>query len=193
MEPLEKMRQAVRQLTHIQENEWAAFAEKVRFQVFNKESFLCREGEVERSIFFLTKGSTRNFFIKDGKEFTINFHFEGEFVTSYYSFLTRQPSTVFIEAMEDVETCVIQQEWLYQFYDQYKTGERIGRLMAEHQYIARLQREIELLSLSAEERYARLIQRNPHLVHHISVKHLASYLGVQPESLSRIRARYTKN
>ena len=82
---------------------------------------------------------------------------------------------------------------LYHFYSQNPDGERVGRLMAEYQYIRRLQKEMDMLSYTAEERYSRLLERNPHLVQSISVKHLSSYLGIQPESLSRIRKLHSKS
>jgi len=65
--------------------------------------------------------------------------------------------------------------------------------MAEYQYIKRLKKEMDLLSFTAEERYAHLMQRNPALISNISVKHLSSYLGIQPESLSRIRKLHVRN
>jgi len=82
---------------------------------------------------------------------------------------------------------------LQSLYARSHHGERIGRLMAEYQYIKRLRREMDLLSRTAEERYAGLLQRAPKLVSNISVKHLSSYLGIQPESLSRIRKQLMGN
>ena len=78
---------------------------------------------------------------------------------------------------------------MYQLYEMSSRGERIGRLMAEMLYIRRTKREIALLTKSATERYKLLLKQHPNLVQEISVKHLASYLGIQPESLSRIRKK----
>ena len=192
MDPLLQLRQAIARFSEIPDDEWTAFSEKLLFQHYPKGEFLCREGQTENFIFFLLKGATRNYFTKDGKEFTVDFHFEGDLLTAYYSFLTRRPSPVALEVIEDVEAILIPREHLLAFYAQGKTGERIGRLIAEMQYVRRLDREMELLSDTAEERYAKLIKRNPQLVQSISVKHLSSYLGIQPESLSRIRKQYGK-
>jgi CRP-like cAMP-binding protein len=193
MDPILQLRQALAHLSEIPDPEWAAFSEKLLFSNYKKGEFLCREGQTENYIFYLLKGATRNYFTKDGKEYTVDFHFEGDMLTAYYSFLTRRPSLIALEVIEDVEAILIPREHLLSFYEQNRSGEKIGRLMAEMQYIRRLDREMELLADTAEERYAKLIKRNPQLVQSISVKHLSSYLGIQPESLSRIRKQFGKN
>jgi CRP-like cAMP-binding protein len=144
-------------------------------------------------IFYLLSGATRNYFQKDEKDFTVSFHFENEFVSAYYSFLTREPSRFSIEIIQDAEVILIPYKHLHDFYKRSVNGERIGRLIAEAQYIKRLQREMELLSLTAEERYAKLMECNPALIQTVSIKHLSSFLGIQPESLSRIRKQYLRN
>jgi CRP/FNR family transcriptional regulator, anaerobic regulatory protein len=193
MEDFRELKQVLFQLTPIPENEWIEFAENLYVKNYEKGEFLIREGQIENHIYFLNKGATRNFFLKDGKEFTVDFHFQGSFVTAYYSFITREPSAVFIELLEETEAVLISHQLLYSFYRKYHHGERIGRLMAEAQYVKRLRKEMDLLSLTAEERYAALLEKNPDLVSTISIKHLSSYLGIQPESLSRIRKMFGRN
>lgn len=193
MNPLNKIKQAIFQLYPLPENEWADFSDKLLLKSFRKGDFLIRDGQIENYIYFLNKGATRNYFIKDGKEFTVDFQFEGDFVTAYYSFITREPSPIFIESLEDAETVAISYYSLHEFYSMHPRGEKVGRLMAELQYAKRLRKEMDLLSLTAEERYVRLLKKNPELINNISVKHLSSYLGIQPESLSRIRKLYSRN
>src|SRR5688500_13950968 len=126
MEIFKELKQALFQLTPIPEDEWVDFADNLYLKIFSKGEFLIREGELENYIYFLNKGATRNFFIKDGKEFTVDFHFQGSFVTAYYSFITREPSAVFIELLEETEAVVISYELLQAFYKKYHHGERIG-------------------------------------------------------------------
>ncbi|MNR23554.1 hypothetical protein D3C85_1405790 [compost metagenome] len=114
-------------------------------------------------------------------------------VTAYYSFITREPSMVAIQAIEDIAGILIPYQLLQDFYQNSHSGERIGRLIAEHQYKNRLEREMGLLSATAEERYSELMKRNPELIRKTAVKHLSTYLGIQPESLSRIRKLYSRN
>jgi len=193
MGDFQKIRHALGQLSSIPADEWSDFASELVIKNFSKGDYLIREGQVENHIYFLNKGATRNFFIKAGKDFTVDFHFEGSFVTAYYSFITREPSSVFIELLEETEAVLISYQTLHKFYNNSRHGERIGRLMAESQYVKRLRKEMDLLSLTAEERYASLMEKDPGLVSTISVKYLSSYLGIQPESLSRIRKQFHRN
>jgi CRP-like cAMP-binding protein len=193
MEAIARIKQAIYRFQPLDETEWQDLSQKLVFKKYRKGDFLIRQGEVENAIYFLNKGATRNYFLKDGKDFTVDFHFQNDFVTAYYSLITREPSDVFIELLEDTETVIIPLKILNEFYGKYHNGERIGRLMAEYQYVKRLRKEMDLLSHTAEERYAELMRRNPALIRDISVKHLSSYLGIAPESLSRIRKLYVRN
>ncbi len=189
----QQLQQALNHFLPLPQAEWEAFSEILSIKQYKKGDYLIREGQVENHIYFLNRGATRNYFIKDGKEFTVDFQFEGDFVTAYYSLITREPSTIFIELLEDTEAVSIPVQFLNEFYARFHNGEKIGRLMAEYQYIKRLRKEMDLLSRTAEERYADLMRKNPALIQSISVKHLSSYLGIAPESLSRIRKQAPKN
>lgn len=193
MDNLSKIKQTLYQLHPLKETEWNDFSDKLILKSFHKGDFLIREGQVENYIYFLNKGATRHYFLTDGKEFTVDFQFEGDFATAYYSFITREPSPLFIELLEDAEAIALSYTSLNEFYSKHPNGEKIGRLIAETQYVRRLRKEMDLLSLTAEERYVRLMKKNPDLINSISIKHLSSYLGIQPESLSRIRKHYGKN
>lgn len=193
MDDFHAIRQAIAQFHELSESEWTAFAQKLQLKTFKKGEYLIREGQIENAIYFINKGSTRNYFLKDGKEFTVDFQFKGDFVTAYYSFITREPSSIFIEWLEEAEVVVVTHQSLIQFYKEYHSGEKIGRLMAEFQYVKRLRKEMDFLSYTAEERYVQLMEKNPQLIQQISVKHLSSYLGIQPESLSRIRKLHVRS
>ncbi|WP_118972866.1 Crp/Fnr family transcriptional regulator [Taibaiella koreensis] len=193
MDPRQQIKAAIDRLQALPEEEWEAFAAQMTLKRYAKGVSLTEEGQVENHIYFLNSGATRHYFIRDGKEFTVDFQFAGDFVTAYYSLITREPSTVFISVLEEVEAWVISRNTLQHFYERSRYGERIGRLIAEEQYVKRLRKEMALRSLTAEERYTALMAKDPALVANISVKHLSSYLGVQPESLSRIRKQYRKS
>ncbi|WP_298733890.1 Crp/Fnr family transcriptional regulator [uncultured Chitinophaga sp.] len=193
MSDLLQLRHALSRFSPLEDAEWEAFAATLIVKDVKKGDFLIRQGQVENFIYFLNTGATRNYFVKGDKEFTVDFQFQGDFVTAYYSLITREPSAIAIELLEDAEVVAIPLQMLQEFYVQYHNGERIGRLIAEYQYVKRLRREMDLLSRTAEERYNELMQRHPALIQQISVKHLSSYLGIHPESLSRIRKQQSKN
>jgi len=191
MDDFEKIRNSLLQFINFPDEVWEEFKSHLVFQKFKKEETICDEGDVENFIYYLSKGVARSFFLKDGRDYTLDFFFDHDFVTSFTSFLTRKPSLVNIQALEDCETWKISHQYIYEQYRKYHSSERLGRLIAEAQFMKRSSKEMELLSLTAEERYKNLFKKNPALVGKISVKHLSSYLGIHPESLSRIRNKVT--
>src|SRR5262249_23681128 len=98
------IRIALDRLMVLPEAEWCAFAGLLKPRGFRRGDCLTREGQVERRLYFLETGVTRHYFLRDGKEFTVDFHFPGDFVTAYYSFLTHEPSEVSIVCLEDAMT-----------------------------------------------------------------------------------------
>ncbi|GEO04259.1 cAMP-binding protein [Adhaeribacter aerolatus] len=182
-----------RQMAGINEEEWQAFAQHLEEVTFPKHDYLCRAGETAQYLYFIYTGAVRVYHQTEEQEFTLNFHFENEFVTAFSSFITQTPSRVSLQALEQVQASRIHHQHLYNTYQQYHHAERIGRLFAEKLYVQKTNREIDLLSLSAEQQYLNLLQKNPKLISQISVKHLASYLGIHPESLSRIRHKLAVN
>lgn len=193
MDIYSQIRESISLFYPISAAEWELFKEILVIKECSKGTTLTAFGQQEKYIYYLYEGATRNYFLKDDKEFTVDFHFAGDFVTAFYSLITQQPSPVTIELLENSVVAAIPYQKLEEFYKRSFAGAAIGRKMAEMQYALRLKKEMDLLSLTAEERYARLMEKNPLLVGNISVKHLAGYLGIQPESLSRIRKMYVRN
>ena len=105
------------------------------------------------------------------------------------SFITKTPSVCFIETLADTRVWRIGYDDLQKIYANTKTGDRFGRLMMEQLYIRKAQRERSFLTQTAEERYLDLLLTAPHILQQIPLKHIASYLGITPQALSRIRKR----
>src|SRR5579859_3344545 len=110
------IKQAFYRFLPLQDDEWEEFSARLILKKYDKGDFLIREGQVENFIYFLNTGAVRNYFIRDGKEFTVDFQFPGDFVTAYYSLITREPSPVFIELLEAAEIVVISLKFLDEFY-----------------------------------------------------------------------------
>ena len=169
------------------DSEWDMFKAKLIERKFNKGDFIIKEGEIENYLSFLVQGFVRNFYITNkGDEITIEF-VSGGFASVYDSFLSRDKSIVCMEALENVVMLSISYNDLNELYQMSKTGERLGRLNAESYLLYMFKRRLSLLTLSAEERYLELIKENPKLLNYAKLQHIASYLGIKPESLSRIR------
>ena len=129
----------------------------------------------------------RLFLPLDGKEISLNFSFSHDFTSTYSSFLTGQPTDFTVQALTDVQALRFSRANLFALYDQSHQAERIGRLIAEQAFLRKTSREVQFLTSTAKQRYVQLLEQNPTLVQTISIRHLASYLGIEPESLSRIR------
>ncbi len=169
------------------EEEWQGFLALMEPYSVSKNDYLLREGQTEKYIHFVNEGLVRVFLRDEAKEISLDFIFASQFVSSYSSFLQQTPSKVNIQALADTQTFRLSHEKLYAFYNVSHKAERVGRIIAEQAYIRKTNREIAFLKLTAKERYEQLLEQNPGLVQHIPVKYLASYLGIEPESLSRIR------
>lgn len=183
----QRLREVFSQINPLSEAEWAKFEPFLETITFRRSDFLVREGQVEKHIFFICEGMVRVYLVNADKEISLDFGFENSFITSYASFLQQLPSTVSIEALSETRVLRFSRDKLYRFYEASHQAERIGRLIAEYQYIRKNSREISLLKYTATQRYLQLLEQQPRLVQEIPVKYLASYLGVEPESLSRIR------
>lgn len=186
---LNRLKDKLSRIAQIDEEVWNTFSKSIELKKIPRKEYLLKAGQIENEMRFICEGHTRTFFLKDDKEHCLDFCFENDFITSFTSFLKRTPSNIYIQALSDVIVLSFQHDSLERLYEVSKKGEHIGRIIAEALYIRKSQREINLLSLSAEERYNELITKNAKLVQNIPVKYLASYLGIHPESLSRIRSK----
>lgn len=157
-----------------------------------KGEFLLRAGEVCKHVTFINKGFVRIYNIVHDEELTINFAFEGNFTTDFASLLPRKPSTDYIVAMEDLEVLQLHYDDKQKLYDQAMVWQKFGRLIVEYILLFIVERNKALLFTTPEERYLKLIKERPKVMANVPLKYIASYLGVTPEALSRIRKRLSQ-
>lgn len=157
-------------------------------QLHAKEHFLT-EGKTCQEIGFVNHGSFRTYYLSDDKEINTRFVFENDFVVDYDSFLEAKPSKYFIEALEDSEIVTFDLRALLNAYHQSHNWERFGRLMAEQSYKLTTKRVESFLFLDGEQRYLDLLKNEPQIFDRIPLYHIASYLGMERESLSRLRKK----
>ncbi len=189
------LRQAMSQTIPIADDEWEAFEPHIYAKKVKKRDLLLREGQVSNQICFLISGAFRQFYMIDGEEKTTFFFFENHFVCDYDSFLTLRPCDHNIEAMEDSELLAFDRETLLRMYRLYPTFETFGRLIAESVYLCIKDRLMHFLLNTPEERYRRFLQSTESdiILQRVPQHYVASYLGITPVSLSRIRARVAKS
>ena len=173
---------------HLTDVEFDHFKTFLQFKTFKKKEFLLQAGEVSRHLTFVNKGCFRTYSIdKTGEEHILQFSLEDWWVSDAYSALTQKPSTLFIEALEDAEVYLIDNQAIEQLYIDIPKFERYFRILAQNRFIALQERVNGELSASAEERYLDLLTRYPTLPQRVPQQYIASFLGIQPPSLSRIR------
>ena len=144
--------------------------------------------KIEQYAYFLLSGIVKiSIYNEDGNERVLDFFFPNSFFAAYTSFLTQQPSDVEIETLTTCEVEIIKHAEIHHAYETSLLANRLGRVVAEQYYIRKTNREKDFLTKSAVERYKNLLDKRPELVQQIPVQLIAKYLGIEPESLSRIR------
>lgn len=152
-----------------------------------KNSILTDYGQLEDSVYFIQAGIIITSLLYKEEERILDFHFPNSFVGSYSSLLSAAPSDVRLRCYRDCVLEIIDYQELQSTYKTSLLANQIGRMATEQLFLSRVRREKELLTMNAEERYQSLLRKNPELVQTIPVKELSKYLGIRPESLSRIR------
>jgi CRP-like cAMP-binding protein len=131
----------------------------------------------------------RGFYTLDGKEITYWFAFENDFVTSFHSFITQQPSVENIQLLENGEVWSISKDKLETLLAKHHELERLVRITYEKYYLRLEERFVNAQFKSATDRYRELLSQSPHILERVSLGYIASYLGISQETLSRIRSK----
>ena len=157
---------------------------------FAKNDYLLREGQVCRHLYFVEQGALRGFYNLDGKEVTHWFGFENDFVTSFHSFITGEAAVENIQLLEPTTLLCIAKEMLTGLFSRHHEVERMVRIGYEKYYIRLEERFVNAQFKTAAQRYHDLLERTPHILTRVPLGHIAAYLGISAETLSRIRSRF---
>lgn len=156
--------------------------------ILKKKEFLLHQGQICSFIGFVKAGVLRSYIEKEGEDFISDFYFEGSFITSYRSFLTREPSVGSIQALENSVIYCLSKVNYDQLLQESNEWYKLGKHIADTLFVKKCRKETSLLMDNALGRYKLLLQTYPHIEQHISQYHIASYLGIKPESLSRLKS-----
>lgn len=171
-------------------DELLQFSDRLTTREMNKKEFFLQSGKVQKEMGFIAKGLIRSFYIdNDGNDITVGFYSEGDYASHYDSFVCQKPSLYSIQCLEPTAFICLSYENMQWAYTHLPSFERYGRLVAE-EILKRQQARIEsFIFQTAEERYLSFIERYPTLFNRVSLSHLCSYLGIERQSLTRIRQK----
>jgi len=171
----------------LSDDDWYVFKSKLVFQDCPKKSIILEQGATENYLSFIESGVVRLYIPKIDNDLTFGFAFAQSFVSGYDSFLTQTPCTYQIQSITQTKLWRVSYSNLQAIYKETSIGNEIGRKNAENLFLIKSKRELALLNKSAKERYLELFSERPELIREIPLKYIASYIGITPQALSRIR------
>lgn len=164
----------------------------VTIKAFKKGDFLVKEGQVQTLCYHVIKGCVRQFQIVNGEEKTTFFYTEGDSIRSISSAVKRTPSKFLVQCLEDCVMSFLSIENEHILYKKYPRISEMSRIDSEEKLEEYREQFSNYITSTPEERYLSLLANRPELLDRVPQYHLASYLGVKPESLSRIRKRISQ-
>lgn len=183
---------SIHEIVSLTDDEWELCKNNFRPKRMLKRQFLLQEGDVCRQLTFVEKGALYSYSVDSkGNQHVLRFAFDGWWIADLQSFFTGSPSTLNIEMLEDSELLVLDRKNHEKLLENIPAYERYHRIIVENAYVALQQRVENALGLTAEEKYTRLIEYNPEFMNRVPLNLVASYLGVSPETLSRVRGNYS--
>lgn len=189
MDAFQILLQTLKYITTLDQEEEVLFQKAFKPFSLKKNEFFLQSTEVNTKLGFLCKGLVRYFVFKNEEEATLEFTKEGEFVADYGSFISKQPSIQNIQALEDCEFLVIDYDELQKLYKVSKNANLLGRIIIEHRFIIMVNQLLTVHQYNPEDRYRYFLEHYKDLAQRIPQYLIASYVGVKPQSLSRIRKR----
>ncbi|MBK9256825.1 MAG: Crp/Fnr family transcriptional regulator [Saprospiraceae bacterium] len=155
--------------------------------IVGRNSFLKLEGTVDTNIYFIESGSLRIYMLNEGEEQIIRFGYKSDFIVSLDSFLTGKVSEFYIQAIKKSVVKVIPKSVFDNFLQENEQHKILWLKILEDLIVQQIEREKDLLYTSPKARYERVVNRSPRLFQEIPGKHIANYLRMSPETLSRLK------
>lgn len=184
--------QSIKYLIRLSEEEEAHLPGLFKRTTLKKNEYFLQEGKISTEVAFIEKGLMRYTMNHNGEDINYYFSSENEWLGNYESFLSRQPSTKSIIALEPCVLWTISKDNLQKIFDTVKEGDRMGRLIIEDVFVKSSKQLTSLYTGTPEERYYEFFKLFENIQHRIPQYMIASFIGVKPQSLSRIRNRLAR-
>jgi len=176
-------------ITYMDDESFENAMDSFKVESLTRGEFLVQEGRIFNKVVYINEGLFRIFYLKEGVEINTCFCKENSVTTSFNSFINNIPSTENIQALENSVIVTLSSENLKKLQDQFPQWQMVSRLLTEKECLRLSDRNNFLSFETALDKYKQLLQTQPDLLQRVSVQHLASYIGVSRETLSRIRAQ----
>jgi CRP-like cAMP-binding protein len=176
----------IQSIYFLEENMLKILLEKIEMVEFPARFKLIKTGSKVYKIFFIEKGASRSYYFKEGKEITTWFTFENEFITSFYSFISKEPSNETIELLEDSVLWELRFDDLNKLTEEYAAINHLYRKVLELNFVRQEKLLTERFS-TAKEKYENLTSNYPQILQRVPLGYIASFLGITQSTLSRIR------
>lgn len=183
---------SIKKITSFPNSEIEFILNKFETKIIKRKTNLLAAGEIAKEIYFVVKGCLRLYYEKDGDDISGFFFTEEMFAGAYDSFISRQPSRHYIETLENSELLVISYTNYIKLFDEFPRMNEFVRKILEDRFISLHKLFTSQILDSPQERYLNLLKNNPELINRIPQRHIATFLGITPVSLSRIRNRIVK-
>jgi CRP-like cAMP-binding protein len=177
------------QMIHMDEASFEHALPYFKVEKIGKGEYLIREGQICNKIAFIHEGLFRIYHLKDGYEINTCFCFESSITSSFNSFINHSPSFESIQALENSIVVTLTSDNLNELYNKSAIWQTVSRLLTEKECLRLSERASSLSFETALEKYKYLLRFQPQIIRRVSVQHIASYLGVSRETMSRIRSQ----
>lgn len=161
--------------------------EKMEIRQFKKGEIIVKEGQYADKSYYIVQGCARAYYLHEGRDISDWFAFENEFISAIVSFFTDRPSPHYIEVLQDAILIEMSRDVINQLSDKYHDFERLIRVVVTHTMLSQRERISSILFHTAEEKYEQMLAIRPDIAQRVPLMHIASYLGMTLETLSRIR------
>lgn len=176
----------------LSEEDMIAINECIPIKEYKKGTVLLREGQISTESYYVVEGLLRSYYLIDGEEKTTEFYSEEDSVASFNSYVSKTPADHYFECIEDCMLAVMTFDKEKELVKKWPKYEELCRVETEKNFGNHQKRLAKFISSSPEQRYLNLLETRPELLNRVPQFMLASYLGMKPESLSRIRKRITQ-
>ncbi|WP_298475944.1 Crp/Fnr family transcriptional regulator [uncultured Maribacter sp.] len=185
---MNELYQILNKLIGLTKEEWQDFYTKLNRKEYNAKTVIINEGSIAQNLYFIENGLLRTYHLQDGKEMNTYFACDTQFISTFSSFISQAPSFETLEVIEHSIVYELSYKKLNILYQESSKFEKLGRILAEKNYLCVLDRTLTMQTKNAKEKYLEFIKNyETKIVQRVPQHMIATFLGITPESLSRIK------